>query len=158
MDKKLFSRPKLLCGIKESPPMVIHDISRLYAAKMRENESEMQQFSVRHIVMNLAFEDGLTQLELARRTHLSTPTVSITVKRLESLGYVRRVPDEADMRALRVHLTERGHELVETSRRASIAADNILMEGFTAEESETLLALLNRMRKNISRDLGLEGE
>lgn len=158
MDKKLLSRPQLPDGIKESPPMVIHDISRLYAAKMRENESEMQQFSVRRLIINLALEDGLSQLELARRTHLSTPTVSVTIKRLERLGYVRREQDENDMRSLRVFLTERGEELVKTSREASIEADNILMEGFTPQESEVLLSLLNRMRKNISINLGLEGE
>ena len=158
MDKKMFSRPKPPCGIKESPPMVIHDISRLYAAKMRENESEMQQFSVRHFIINLSFEDGLTQLELAKRTHLSTPTISVTAKRLEKLGYITRVADSNDMRALRVFLTDRGRELVESSRRASIEADNILMQGFTAEESETLLSLLNRMRTNIERHLELEGD
>lgn len=158
MDKKMFSRPKPPCSIKESPPMVIHDISRLYAAKMRENESEMQQFSVRHFIINLSFEDGLTQLELAKRTHLSTPTISVTAKRLEKLGYITRVADSNDMRALRVFLTDRGRELVESSRRASIEADNILMQGFTAEESETLLSLLNRMRTNIERHLELEGE
>lgn len=158
MDKKMFSRPKPPCSIKESPPMVIHDISRLYAAKMRENESEMQQFSVRHFIINLSFEDGLTQLELAKRTHLSTPTISVTAKRLEKLGYITRVADSNDMRALRVFLTDRGRELVESSRRASIEADNILMQGFTAEESETLLSLLNRMRTNIERHLELEGD
>lgn len=158
MDKKMFSRPKPPCSIKESPPMVIHDISRLYAAKMRQNESEMQQFSVRNFIKNLSFEDGLTQLELSKRTHLSTPTISVTAKRLEKLGYITRVADSNDMRALRVFLTDRGRELVESSRRASIEADNILMQGFTAEESETLLSLLNRMRTNIERHLELEGE
>lgn len=158
MERKAFARPRLPQGMVESPPMVIHDISRLYDAKMRENDSAMQQHSVRHLVMSLSREDGLTQLELARRTHLSTPTISVTAKRLEAQGYVRRVTDENDMRALRVYLTDRGRELVEASHAASEAADGILMEGITPEESRQLLELLGRMRANMERHLGLGGE
>ncbi len=158
MKQKMFAcscRPQ---GIVESPPMVIHDISRLYAAQMRKNDSVMQQLSVRRLIMNLAHEDGLTQLELAHRTHLSTPTISVTAKRLEAQGYVRRVQDDHDMRALRVYLTDRGRELMQASREASIAADNILMQGITPEESRQLLELLGRMRDNMARHLELGGE
>lgn len=155
MEQKEFARPRRPQGIVESPPMVIHDISRLYHAKMRENDNAMQQLSVRHLVMTLSHEDGLTQLELAHRTHLSTPTISVTAKRLETQGYVRRVPDENDMRALRVYLTDRGRELVEASHAASEAADDILMQGITPEESRLLLELLGRMRDNMERHLGL---
>lgn len=158
MERKEFSRPKLPEGMVESPPMVIHDISRLYSIKMGENEGPMQQPSVRSMVMNLAREDGLTQLELAHRTHLSTPTISVIAKRLDAQGYIKRSPDRYDMRALRVYLTERGRELVETAHTASEAADDILMEGFSPEESRQLLEMLDRMRENMERHLGLGEE
>ncbi len=158
MERKEFSRPKLPEGMVESPPMVIHDISRLYSIKMGENEGPMQQPSVRSMVMSLAREDGLTQLELAHRTHLSTPTISVIAKRLDAQGYIKRSPDRYDMRALRVYLTESGRGLVETAHAASETADDILMEGFSPEESRLLLEMLDRMRENMERHLGLGEE
>ena len=138
---------------------MFNEASFLYGEYLSaEMERIGMRYSYRYVLNPLMENESLTQLELAKRTHLSTPTISVTAKRLEKLGYITRVADSNDMRALRVFLTDRGRELVESSRRASIEADNILMQGFTAEESETLLSLLNRMRTNIERHLELEGE
>ncbi len=142
----------------ETPPMIINEISRLFAAKMRECESEMQQESVRLIIISLAHEQGVTQLDLVRRTHLSPPTVSITLKRLEALGYISRITDHLDQRAVRVYLTEKGQQMNLTSFQTAKNVDSILMKDITKEEKEILLELLRRMRQNILNDLGVEGE
>lgn len=142
----------------EPPSRIINEISRLFAAKMRESESEMTQESVRLIIICLSHGDGITQLELVKKTHLSPPTVSITVKRLESLGYISRVADSDDGRAVRVYLTDKGRQLDNSARDAIHNINNILMQGFTPDETELLTQLLGRMRDNLLSHLMSEGE
>lgn len=142
----------------ETPPMLINEISRLFAAKMRETENEMQQESVRLIIISLIHQEGVTQLDLVHRTHLSPPTVSITLKKLEAAGYISRTVDTQDQRAVRVFLTEKGRQLNEASLKSIKALDAILMQGLSADETETLLNLLRRMRDNILDEFESEGE
>lgn len=142
----------------ETPPMIINEISRLFAAKMRECESEMQRESVRLIIISLAHRQGVTQLDIVKKTHLSPPTVSITLKRLEEQGYISRVTDAVDQRAVRVYLTEKGQQMNLDSLHHAQKVDSILMKDITENEKELLLGLLRRMRSNILNDFGIEGE
>lgn len=142
----------------ETPPMLINEISRLFGAKMREHENEMQQESVRLIIISLVHQDGVTQLDLVHRTHLSPPTVSVTLKRLEAAGYISRTVDMQDQRAVRVYLTEKGKQLNQAALKNIKAVDAILMQNISAEESEILVKLLRRMRDNILDEFVPEGE
>jgi DNA-binding MarR family transcriptional regulator len=56
----------------------------------------------------LAGRDDLTQRDLARALHVSPPTVTKMVGSMERAGLVRRRPDAADARLVRVELTEAG--------------------------------------------------
>ena len=158
MEHKLPMPPPHKDGRKEPPSRIINEISRLFAAKMRESESEMTQESVRLIIICLAHGDGITQLDLVKKTHLSPPTVSITVKKLEDLGYISRVSDNEDGRAVRVYLTDKGRQLDDSTRDAVHNVNNILMQGITPEQTEILTQLLGHMRDNLLHHLMSEGE
>ena len=56
----------------------------------------------------LAFAPDVTQRDLARALHVSSPTVTRMVGSMEKAGLVRRRPDDADARLVRVELTEAG--------------------------------------------------
>src|SRR5215208_8171036 len=51
--------------------------------------------------------------ELAREVVLSPPAMSRFVDRVEAAGYVRREPDPADRRALRIAITDDGVDLLQ---------------------------------------------
>lgn len=56
---------------------------------------------------------GGTQIsEIARRAQMTKQGMSQLIVDLERRGYVERQPDSADGRAKRVHLTDRGRELI----------------------------------------------
>lgn len=158
MGHKLPMPPPHKAGRNEPPSRIINEISRLFAAKMRESENEMTQESVRLIIICLAHGDGITQLDLVKKTHLSPPTVSITVKKLEKLGYISRVSDSVDGRAVRVYLTDKGRELDNSALDAIHNINNILMQGITPEQAEILTRLLGHMRDNLLDHLKSEGE
>ena len=63
---------------------------------------------------------------------------------------VKRVPDEADRRAMLVVLTEKGREFDRRHLSNISTNDHLAMQGLTGEEQETLLRLLTRIRDNLS--------
>jgi DNA-binding MarR family transcriptional regulator len=142
-------KPLLPEVVKESPPVLINEISQLLKLKMKENENQVTQDSARLLILNLAQRDGVTQLDLVKATHLKPPTVSVTLKKLADLGFITRANDKSDLRAVRVYLTDKGRELDRDSFRRIALADNLLMKGITENESRVLVALLTKMRDNL---------
>lgn len=56
----------------------------------------------------LSLNDGMTQRDLSKMLHLSSPRVSMVLRLLEEAGSVERRVDESDRRLARVYLTENG--------------------------------------------------
>ncbi len=134
-----------------TPPMLVNEIARLFGARMRMHDLEgvMTQDSARQIMRVLSHGDGCSQLELVRLTHLKPPTVSVTLRRMENEGLVRREQNENDLRAVRVFLTEEGKLHNQSVRQRLSEMDAELMAGFSEEETEQLRLMLVRMRDNI---------
>ena len=134
-----------------TPPMLVNEIARLFHARMRTYEPDgmMLQDSARLIMRELAHADGCSQLDLVHKTHLKAPTVSVTLKRMEEKGLVRREQDALDMRVIRVYLSPAGHAHNRQIRERLYEVDTALMEGFSEEETEQLKHFLERMRNNI---------
>ena len=146
-------------GKLEAVPRLIREIGRLGRARMRScDNSLMMRESTRLIIISLAHGEGVTQLDLVKKTHLRPPTVSVELKKLEEEGYIRREQDRDDMRAMRVYFTEKGKQLDRESFGHAVETDAIIMKGITAEEAETLEKLLTKMRENILHALESEGE
>ena len=117
--------------------------------RMHDLEGVMTQDSARLIMRILGHGDGCSQLDLVRLTHLKPPTVSVTLRRMEEEGLVRRVQNENDLRAVRVFLTEEGKRHNQSVRQRLSEMDAELMAGFSEEETELLRQMLMRMRDNI---------
>lgn len=56
--------------------------------------------------------DGATVSELGRRLSVSKQAATKTAANLEQLGYIRRGPDPRDARAIRLHRTGHGDEML----------------------------------------------
>ena len=134
-----------------TPPMLIGRIARVHRNALRSRESDpiMSQNSKRTLLFCLSREEGITQLELAKAAGLKPPTVSIALRNLEDDGYIIRKTDEDDMRAVRVYLSDKGHELERNNIERLQALDSEMMKGFTPEETEQLLKMLLRIRDNL---------
>lgn len=139
-------------------PMLVNEIARLFDERMCRTTTEplQNQTSCRLLLRHLAHMEGCTQLDLVKVTHLKPPTVSVTLKKLEDNGFVRRESDENDLRAIRVHLTEKGKALDRATLSRLKEGDDILMEGITAEEQEYLRKVLTKMRNNMLQRLESE--
>lgn len=156
--KPLLPRPKP--PFPETAPMMVNDISHLFFGKVRSLEPEgvMSQHSARSILRLLIRTEGIKQSDIAKALHLSAPSVSATLRRMESEGLIARRACEGDGRAVRIYLTDKGREYDEAARAMLRRLDDILMQGFDEEETRTLCELLERMRNNLLCELQSVGE
>ena len=145
--------------LSDNPVKLCNEISRIWRGKMRERregDSILSQQGARLILSFLAIGDGTTQLELVKATHLTAPTVSLILKEMESGGLVHRETDPIDKRAVRVYLTDAGLELDADNIALIKSVDESGLKGLNAEEIDTLMILLAKIRNNLleSEDAG----
>ncbi len=87
---------------------------------------------------------GCSIREVAEGLGLTSPTVSVGVRRLEEAGLVERRPNPQDGRAIRVFPTARGEDLHRRVRRFRQRKVRRLLASLSMQERETLLDLLER--------------
>ena len=142
--KKLLERPDA------KPSMFVNDISRLFMHRVRR-ECERSGISHGHhkLLMELFFNEGSTQLQLVQSTHLTAPTVSVALGKMESEGLVRRESDIKDMRQVKVYLTDKGREKVDQVRSIFRGADADMVKGIPQEELDAMTAAMRKILKNL---------
>lgn len=134
-------------------PRLCLEISRLLRARVQnEISGVMAQSTARIVMSHLAANGSMAQLDVVRITRLKPPTVSVLLRRMEEEGYITRVTDENDRRAVRVTLTEKGLAFDRDHLARLSTNDHQAVAGFSPEEQATLEALLIRMRDNLVED------
>ena len=143
--------PRLLLNRKDAKPsMFVNDVSRMFMHRVRrECEKNGVPNGYHKILMELSHNDGATQLQLVKLTHLTAPTVSVAQGKMESEGLVTRQTDTADMRVMKVCLTDKGRGKVESVREIFHRADDALVKGIPQEELDSAMKVLRTMLENL---------
>lgn len=140
------------------PGLLINEISKLFHDRMRKTSEDLGfQAGYRQILRFLAHEDGVTQIDIARDSHFTAPTVSVTLKKMEKEGLIQRRTDKNDTRCSRVFITEKGRELERKLFEKIMDCEEVLASGLSEEEEETLCRLLTKVRTNILSEMEGEG-
>ena len=137
---------------KNSPKagLLIFEISKLFHDKMRKNSDDLGfKSGYRQILRFLMHEDGVTQVDIARHSHFTAPTVSVTLKKMEDEGLILRKTDKNDTRRTRVFITEKGRDWGSQLHEKIMDCEEILIRGFSEEESAEFCRLLRKARENI---------
>ena len=101
----------------------------------------------------LAAHEGISQRELADKLHVSAPTVTAMLQRLEASGVIERRDDEQDQRVTRVFLTDAGREMLREVR--SVFA-NVITTGVGSmpeADRRELARLLRQLSDNMAKAL-----
>ena len=131
-------------------PRLIGEISRLLRARMvRDVNGVMAQGTARLVMSLLAKHGTLGQQELVQLTHLTPPSISVLLRRMEQEGFIMRVADDRDRRAIRVTLTEVGKAFDSAQLSRISTNDQQAMKGFSAQEQQALEGYLLRVRENL---------
>ena len=91
------------------------------------------------------------QKDLAKHFDISPAAVAVTLKKLESDGYIERgkCGERTDSRYNEIKITDRGREAALQSRKYFQHVDNESFKGFSAEELNLFTSLLERMQENL---------
>lgn len=81
--------------------------------------------------------------------HLSHPTVSGILSRLEQKEFLELRTDPEDRRVKRIYILPKGEECRERMHRVIVENESKMVAGFTPEEREQFAAFLNRAIENM---------
>ena len=85
--------------------------------------------------------------------HLSHPTVSGLLSRMEKKGFIEFRSDETDRRCKRIYILPKGQQCTETMHKTVQNIESRLVQGFTEAECTQFTALLDRAIANMGTDL-----
>lgn len=115
--------------------MKLMDISKLFKDYMRKESDKIGlKCAYRPILFHLIMNEGLTQAEIAEKTLLKAPTVSLTLQKMEYEGLIVRKTDEEDQRQTRVYSTDKGLEILNLSQSIAHNFEQRLLDHLSDEE------------------------
>ena len=100
------------------------------------------------MAVTLWFESNkqdVTQIMIIKLSKLDKMTVSKSLKKLVSAGYVKRMEDKTDTRAKAVYLTKKGKDLISKLIPLVEAVDRDFFGVVKREEQRALMGILNNM-------------
>jgi DNA-binding MarR family transcriptional regulator len=93
--------------------------------------------------------EGITQKDLSEKNFVKPATITGMLNKLEANHYVYRVADEVDKRVMRVYLTPEGRHITKQGEKFMESMTDQLFNGFSDEELQTLVQLIQKMRTNL---------
>jgi DNA-binding MarR family transcriptional regulator len=134
----------------ETTGALLSQICRLMRTRMHALWDEIGLYRGQPFVLHTLWEqEGITHSELASRMHVSPPTVTNTIKRMERAGFVVRRPDVEDERVSRVYLTDAGREIRDRVESVWQELDTTTLSGFNPEERILFRRFLLLVRDNM---------
>jgi DNA-binding MarR family transcriptional regulator len=130
---------------------MLADTSRLFRrafdARAREIGVTRPQWRV---LVNLHQHPGVNQGGLAELLDVEPITVCRMVDRMQEADLVERRSDPADRRSWRLHLTAKGHGLLEQLRPLAADMMDAAVIGLSDEDIGRVKSALDRIRANLS--------
>ena len=105
--------------------------------------------SQHRLLMHLNHHPNCSQIEIAREMEISPAAVAVSLKKLESGGYIMRETTESDSRTHRVTITKKGRSVIERSEQMFWETEKAMFEGFSEEEMQSLRQFLERIYENL---------
>lgn len=87
--------------------------------------------------------------DIENEFHLSHPTVSGLLSRLEQKDFIELRPDPNDRRVKRIYVLPKGKECHDRMHRVIMDNESRMVEGFSEAEREQFALLLNRAIENM---------
>ena len=105
------------------------------------------------VLMLLYKEQNIMQETLVRHYHLDKGTIARAVKKLEDAGYIRRITDPGNRRAVRLFLTEKGERVAPLLKEIDHEWKEQVCAGLSHTDRETLKTLMRTVAENSHRNM-----
>jgi DNA-binding MarR family transcriptional regulator len=124
---------------------ITRQVRRAFDARARAIGVTRPQWQVLTLINR---NPGINQGGLADMLEVEPITVGRMIDRLQDADMVERRADPADRRAWRLHLTAKGHALIDQLRPLANDMFDEAFAGFAPHDKAALIDLLGRMRAN----------
>ena len=131
---------------------LVHDVSRLRKTVV---DNELAPLGITRsqwwVLVNLARygQEGIAQTELARKMSVGKVSLGGVIDRMETAGWLERLPDPQDRRAKKVVMTASGEDLLHEMQDIATEINKKIMKGITMEQNKLLNGLLKTMKHNL---------
>ena len=98
------------------------------------------------VLFELWQQDGLRQIDIAKRLNLSAPTVNKMLKGLIEVNLVTRSRLDDDARSTRIFITDRAFAMREEIEAQWLELEENVLSGLTETERLVLFELLGKLR------------
>lgn len=88
---------------------------------------------------------SITQRELTERLGIQPGSASEVIAKLESAGYIKRTPSEADRRTVDIELTETGKKVTADAKEQRVQRHKEMFSCLSDDEKKELLSLLEKV-------------
>lgn len=133
---------KILIGLQKN----VKELDRRTLDIARSYGLSFSQF----MVLEALYSKGNLSIGEVREAILSSVgTISLVVKNLEKMGYVKRKTDENDKRVSILSLTKEGRDVIGKVIPENETMIYDYMKDLSEEETKTLLGLLKKLGENI---------
>ncbi|MHA1156770.1 MAG: MarR family winged helix-turn-helix transcriptional regulator [Candidatus Heimdallarchaeota archaeon] len=127
----------------------IHQLSgRIFSKLLKNHEIELNPAQGR-IMFVLWRNDNITIQELAKKTSLSKTSLTSMLDRLESMGYIKRVPSTDDRRKIFIELSKKDQDFQEKYIQVSKEMTDIFYGDFSDEEINRFENTLKKLYDNL---------
>ena len=90
-----------------------------------------------------------SQTQLAKEMNVSPAAIAVSLKKLETDGYITKDADADDCRCNRIALTEKGQCAINQTNKLFACIDNAMVQGFDDAELDALMNALSRIEQNL---------
>ena len=131
---------------------LVNMLAKVFEERVAElsNNEFLNQKASRFILFTLSMNDGVSQNDIVRATHLKGSTISVALSKLEKEGYVKRENDSYDQRQVRVYITEKGEKLNKERKALIDDLQKKAFKGLTAKEEKNAAFVIATMIKNLT--------
>lgn len=111
----------------------------------------INQKGARFILKTLSINNGITQNEIVRITHLKGSTISVALNKMEKEGLVERENSSTDLRKVRVYITEKGYETKNKIDEIIKAIEKSAFKDISQKDINTALYVVSTMINNLHK-------
>jgi DNA-binding MarR family transcriptional regulator len=93
------------------------------------------------------------QKDLEKEFHMAKSSITAILQTMEKNGFIARDPVQRDARLKRIVLTEKGRQYDDQVRRSIDEVEALIRQGFTEEEVEKMMQMLNTMQERLRKEV-----
>ena len=137
---------------RESLAYQVVDIGRLFGRVFDRRVAHLDLTRAQwRTLKRLGHAEGVTQVELAYQLDMEPIAVGRVIDRLQKAGFIERRADPADRRVWRLYLLPQSARVTGPVEAVAQALRKEATAGISAADLATTLAVLDRVRDNLSR-------